>query len=104
MLEADALVDWQRLRAGLGHDLRGTRERPRPSPALRLGAWLLFALGWLWVGFPLLAVPAIVLFERYVAPGLARLPVDQLELGPWLPPPSFVVSPESLPPRRSPSR
>ena len=101
MLEADALVDWDRLRARLREDLGTSRDRGRLSPWVRFGAWALFATGWSLVGYPLAAVLAVVVFEACVVPGLAEPPRRMDRTVHWVPPPSFVMSPEALPPRRA---
>jgi hypothetical protein len=91
----ETLRDWDRLRATLREDLTPGPPVPR---WVRGVAWVGLTLGWYLVGLPLVAVPAIVVFESFVVPGLARRPPR--ELGPtreWHPPASFVISPESLP-------
>jgi hypothetical protein len=91
----ETLRDWDRLRATLREDL--TPKPPVPR-WIRGAAWVGLALGWYLAGLPLVAVPAIVVFEAFVVPGVAR-PAPR-ELGPtreWHPPASFVISPESLP-------
>jgi hypothetical protein len=100
MLEADALVDWHRLRARLREDLGTSRDRGRPSPWLRIAAWTFFTAAWSLVGYPLLAIPAILVFELHVVPGLCQPPRNMDRTREWLPPPSFVISPES-PPRQT---
>jgi hypothetical protein len=99
MLEADALVDWHRLRARLREDLGTSRDRRRLSPWLRMAAWALFAGGWSLVGFPLVAILAVVIFEALVVPGLSEPPRHMDRTVEWLPSPSFVISPEAPPPR-----
>jgi hypothetical protein len=92
----ETLRDWDRLRATLREDLAS--PRPRVPRWVRAGGWVGLALGWFLVGLPLLAIPAIIIFESVVVPGLDRRP--SRELGPtreWHPPDSFVISPESLP-------
>ena len=98
-MEADALVDWHRLRAHLREDLGGSRDRRRLSPWLRIAAWALFAGGWSLTGFPLVAILAVVVFEAVVVPGLSEPPRAMDRTLEWIPPPSFVISPEALPPR-----
>jgi hypothetical protein len=100
MLEADALVDWHRLRARLREDLGASRDRGRLSPWLRIAAWTFFTAGWSLVGYPLLAIPAIVVFEGYVVPGISEPPRTMDRTAEWVPPPSFLISPESPPPRQ----
>jgi hypothetical protein len=98
MLEADALIDWHRLRVHLREDLGSARGRGHLSPGMRLAAWTLFAAGWSMVGFPLVAMVAILIFEAYVVPGLSRPERRMGRTVTWVPPPSFVISPEAPPP------
>jgi hypothetical protein len=99
MLEADALVDWHRLRARLREDLGTSRDQGRLSPWLRIAAWALFAGGWSLVGFPLAGILTVVVFETLVVPGLSAPPRRMDRTIEWVPPPSFVISPEAPPPR-----
>ena len=98
MLEADAQIDWHRLRVHLREDLGSSRGRRRFSPWARLAAWALFAGGWSAVGLPLVAIVAILIFEAYVVPGLSRPERRMGRTVTWVPPPSFVISPEAPPP------
>lgn len=99
MLEADALIDWHRLRVHLREDLGSSRGRGRLSPWARLAAWTLFAAGWSVIGFPLVAMVAILIFEAYVVPGLTGPEKRRMDRTvTWVPPPSFVISPEAPPP------
>jgi hypothetical protein len=94
----EALRDWDHLRAKLREDLAPTARRPRPPPGIRAAVWVLLAVGWAATGWPYLAIPAVMVFEAFVVPGLAARP--RRSLGPlrrWECPESFVVSPESVP-------
>jgi hypothetical protein len=94
----EALRDWDRLRARLREDL--ARSSGRAGGSLRVAGWAGLALGWWVVGLPLLAIPAIAVFEAWVLPGLsAPEPPELGSLKEWEPPDSFVVSPEALPPQ-----
>ena len=96
----ETLRDWDHLRDTLRQDLGDREELVRVSPWLRVAAWLAFTLGWALVGWPVLALPAVVAFEAFVVPGLGRS--EERDLGPlaeWWPPPSFVISPEAMPDR-----
>jgi hypothetical protein len=88
-------LDYARMR--LQEDFRATRERGRVPRLVRLVSWAAITTLAFLVDLPALAFPAIVVFEAFVAPRLARRPPK--ELGPlreWQPPPGM-ESPESLP-------
>jgi hypothetical protein len=93
---------WQRhdldyARMKLQEDFRATRERGRVPRPIRAGAWAAIAALFILVDLPGLAVPAIVLFEAFLAPRLARKPARELgPLRPWQPP-AGMDSPESVP-------
>jgi hypothetical protein len=97
----EALRDWDHLRATLREDVAPTARRPRPPPAIRATVWLLFVGGWTLAGWPLLAIPAVIVFEAFVSPGLASAERRLGSLRAWEPPESFVVSPESVPGHRA---
>jgi hypothetical protein len=93
---------WQRhdldyARMKLQEDFKATRERGRVPRRIRAGAWAAIAAVSILVDLPGLALPAIVLFEAFGAPRLARPPAR--ELGPlreWTPP-DGMDSPEAVP-------
>jgi hypothetical protein len=93
---------WQRhdldyARMKLQEDFKATRERGKVSPRLRVGAWASLGALAILAGYPVLALPAIVLFEAFVAPRLARRPPRELgALRQWNPP-EGMDSPEALP-------
>lgn len=93
---------WQRhdldyARMKLQEDFRATRERGRVPRRVRFLAWAAIIAVAILIDLPALAFPAIVVFEAFVAPRLARPP--KRELGPlrqWQPP-TGMDSPESVP-------
>lgn len=88
-------LDYVRLK--LQEDIRATRERGRVPRSVRVGAWGAIALLLMLADLLPLVVPAIVLFEAFLAPRLARPPAR--ELGPlreWMPP-EGIESPEAQP-------
>jgi hypothetical protein len=89
-------------RETIRRDLAGARERGKVPLAFRLGAWGAAGAG-LWLAdVPILALPAILVFEAFLAPRLARRGRPELgTLRRWRPPDSFVESPESVPPSTS---
>jgi hypothetical protein len=96
----EALRDWDHIRDTLRQDLGDREEQIGVSPWLRAAAWAALTLGWTLVGWPVLALPTVIVFEAVVVPGLG--PRRQRELGrltEWSPPDSFVISPESVPGR-----
>lgn len=91
------LRDLDHLRSKLQEDFQATRERGRVPRPLRAGAWIAITAVSILVDLPVLALPAIVVFEAFLAPRLARRPPR--ELGPlreWTAPPGM-ESPEALP-------
>ena len=96
----EALRDWDQLRDTLRQDLADREEHDAVSPWFRAAVWLTFTVGWAVVGWPILALPAVVAFEALVVPGLDRPRSRELgRLEAWSPPPSFVISPEAVPDR-----
>ncbi|HEV8682950.1 MAG TPA: hypothetical protein VGS09_09285 [Actinomycetota bacterium] len=93
---------WERrdldyVRSKLQEDFTATRERGRVPRPIRFGAWAAIAVLTTLVDLPGLSIPAIVLFEAFVAPRLARRPPRGLgPLREWKPPPGM-DSPEALP-------
>jgi hypothetical protein len=84
-----------RVRSQLSEDLGLARRRRLPAPA-RVGAWAALVAGGAAVGEPALAIPAVILFEGFVAPRLGRRPPPSLgPLRTWHPPPSYRESPEA---------
>jgi hypothetical protein len=87
--------DLDRVRAQLREDLRTTRERRTP-PAVRFGGWAGLAGLATALGEPLLAVPAVALFEGLVVPRVGRKPPPTIgPLHTWQPPDSYTESPEA---------
>jgi hypothetical protein len=81
----------------LQEDFQVTRERGKVPRPLRAGAWAAIVALAILFELPALALPAIVVFEAFGAPRLARRPAR--ELGPlreWRPP-EGMDSPEALP-------
>jgi hypothetical protein len=88
-------LDYARMR--LQEDFRATRERGRVPRLLRVGAWAALGAVAILIDLPVLAFPAIVVFEAFAAPRLARPPKRELgQLRAWQPPPGM-ESPEALP-------
>jgi hypothetical protein len=93
--QVEAWRDLDRVRAQLREDLRTTRERRTP-PAVRFGAWAGLTAIATALGEPLLAVPAVALFEGLVVPRVGRKPAPTIgPLRPWQPPDSYTESPEA---------
>jgi hypothetical protein len=93
--QVEAWRDFDRVRAQLRKDLRSTRDR-RVRPAVRVGAWAGLAGVATALGEPLLALPAVGLFEAFVVPRLGSKPPPSIgPLRPWHPPDSYRESPEA---------
>jgi hypothetical protein len=93
---------WERrdldyVRSKLQEDFRATRERGKVPPLVRMGAWVAIGASSVLADLPVLVLPAIVVFEAFVAPRLARRPARKLgPLREWKAP-EGMDSPESLP-------
>jgi hypothetical protein len=84
-----------RMRAQLREDLGVARSR-RLSLPVRVAAWGAILGAAAAVGEPPIAIPALILFEAFVAPRLGRPPLPTLgPLAPWRPPESYRESPEA---------
>lgn len=88
-------LDYARMK--LQEDFKATRERGKVPRRVRFVAWVSITAMSILADLPALALPAIVLFEAFAAPRLARPP--KRTLGPlreWIPP-DGMDSPEALP-------
>lgn len=92
--------DFDYVRAKLQEDIGATRSRGRVPPVVRVIGWVSLVAGAWLMGYPLLAVPAVVVFEAYVAPVFARRSREIGPLSQWHPPDSYQESPEAGPPTR----
>jgi hypothetical protein len=93
--QVEASRDLDRVRTQLREDLGRTRDRRVRLP-IRAGAWAGLAGLATALGEPLLAVPAVALFEGLVVPRVGRkLPPSIGPLRPWQPPDSYTESPEA---------
>jgi hypothetical protein len=102
--QAECWRDVDRMRTQLRADLAegGDRRLPR---IVRIGVWAgLGALASL-AGEPVAALPAIVVFEAFLAPRIGTVPPRTIgPLRPWEPPESFEESPEAPAPWVLPER
>jgi hypothetical protein len=93
--QAESWRDMDRVRAQLREDLGLSRRRRLPA-TVRVGAWVALVAGSAAMGEPAAAIPAVILFEGFVAPRLGRRPAPTIgPLRTWHPPPSFRESPEA---------
>jgi hypothetical protein len=70
--------DLDAVRSKLQEDFRATRERGKFPRLIRMGAWVAIAASSILADLPVLSLPAIVVFEAFVAPRLARRPARKL--------------------------
>jgi hypothetical protein len=88
--------DFDYVRVKLAEDIRATRKRGTVSARVRMAAWAAIAILLVMAEVPVAALPAIVVFEAFVAPRIARPPARRLgRLIEWRPPESVQESPEA---------
>src|SRR5688572_1854059 len=93
--QAECWRDMARTRNQLREDLGAVRDRRLPV-GLRAAVWAGLGLLAAAAGEPVVAVPAVVLFEAFLAPRLGRSPPPTIgPLRPWHPPESYRESPEA---------